>query len=106
MSDWRITRDGHYTPVITTNEDGTLTLDWPDGTPNTCVVAKEVMVEIVDARNDQHERIATLEALTDQLAEAVDLAFEKLDDYVTDETDRDALRAARAAYEADKEAKK
>ncbi len=51
------------------------------------------------------ERISTLEALADQLAEAVDLAFEKLDDYVTDETDRDALRAARAAYEADKEAR-
>ena len=51
MSDWRITRDGYYMPVITKSEDGTLVLDWPDGTPNTCVVAKETLVKIVDALN-------------------------------------------------------
>jgi hypothetical protein len=62
VSDWRITRDGHYTPVITKSEDGTLTLDWPDGTPNTCVVAKEMMVQLVDSLNLMRSAVATLEA--------------------------------------------
>ncbi len=62
MSDWRITSDGHYTPVVTKSEDGTLTLDWPDGTPNTCIVEKKMLVLLVDSLNLMRSAVATLEA--------------------------------------------
>ena len=42
----------HYTPSITDVKDGPLVLDWPDDTPNTCIVAKEVLVEIVEQLNE------------------------------------------------------
>lgn len=44
----------HYTPILTEAEgrDGPIVIDWPDGTPDTCIVAKEVLLEIVDQLND------------------------------------------------------
>lgn len=81
----------------------------------TIALAREVQelraeVERLTAENARIQRIAHAagvvdllnaeRALADQLADAVQLAFDKLDDYVTDETDRHVLRAALAAWEA------
>ena len=44
----------HYTPTLTEAEgrDGPIVLDWPDGTPDTCIVSKVVLLEMVDQLND------------------------------------------------------
>ncbi len=55
--------------------------------------------EVVDLAAAAAERISTLEALTDQLAEALDLLY----DYSPDLIGGD-MNAALRAYEADKEA--
>jgi hypothetical protein len=33
-------------------KDGAIVLSWPDGTPDTCIVSKYVLLEIVDQLND------------------------------------------------------
>ena len=44
----------HYMPTLIEAEgkDGAIVLSWPDGTPDTCIVSKYVLLEIVDQLND------------------------------------------------------
>lgn len=41
----------HYDPTVTRTADGQHILDWPIDTPDTCVVSRNLLIEMVAERN-------------------------------------------------------
>lgn len=73
MSDWKNYQchERHHMPTITEGDDGVLTVNWLPDTPVTCVVAKELLLEMVAARNDLRAERDALQAKLDAITEAV-----------------------------------
>jgi len=42
----------HASPVFTTAEDRTVTMDWPDDMPDHCIVSKPLIVEWMETHNE------------------------------------------------------
>jgi hypothetical protein len=38
-------------PIITRAEDGTLSIDWPEGYPTECLINRTVILELIDQIN-------------------------------------------------------
>ena len=47
-------------PTVTRNDDGTVTLNWPENEPDVALITRDLMVPMVD----QHNRTVTLQANT------------------------------------------
>lgn len=81
---WRI-HNGHYTPTVTRNDDGTLTLDWPDGTPDTCIMSKHLLAEMVEQQSIVSALRARHNVTLDGIVALVDSVFDPANDSCNDE---------------------